>query len=58
MCNENESRIRKNDAHVRMFLMELREEFIRHMWKDQVKDINELQATILDTMKVLCLVNE
>ena len=36
--------------HVRKNVFDGREEFIRHLWKGHVMDMNEL---ILDTMKVL-----
>ena len=57
VCNENESRVRKKRC-ARKNVFDGRGEFIRHLWKSHVRDINEPQVNNSGHNKgTICLVN-
>ena len=44
MKTKQKNKQRKNDMHVKMFLVEGGNLYVRHVWKTHAVDINELQV--------------
>ena len=57
VCNENESRIRKNDAHIKMLF--IKETLFNSQQKTGENDLHKLQGNNCGYNKgTICLVNE